>query len=155
MQTYASWCISIVDLQNEFCFLLKKARKGKKMEQEKYFYHICKHCINCFSSEIRMAEVMRVNSVSMQLVSLVSAVAYPGFSQRGRQPEGGGNANLLFGQNLPKTAWKWRKLGREGKSASKILLCRFAIEVTCSFPKVCCPVKIVLLYNFRLVFQKI
>ena len=33
--------------------------------------------------KLEMAEVMRVNSVSMQLVSLVSAVAYPGFSQRG------------------------------------------------------------------------
>ena len=30
-----------------------------------------------------------------------------------------GDANLLFGQNLPKTTWKWRK--RRG--TSKILLC--------------------------------
>ena len=40
----------------------------------------------------------------------------------GRQPQRG--TKLLFGQNLPKTAWKCRRLGRGG--VSKILLCRSA-----------------------------
>ena len=36
----------------------------------------------------------------------------PGFSRGGTNPKRG--ASLLFGHNLPKTAWKWRKLDREG-----------------------------------------
>ena len=39
-------------------------------------------------------------------------------SQRGAPiPKGG--ANLLIGQNLPQTAWKWRKLDREGGARPK------------------------------------
>ena len=51
-----------------------------------------------------------------------------------RFSEGGGatpkarGANLLFGQMLLKTAWKWRKLDREEVRTSKILLCRSATE---------------------------
>ena len=41
------------------------------------------------------------------------------FSEEATTQKGG---SLLFGQNLPKTAWKWRKLD----GASKILLCRSA-----------------------------
>ena len=40
---------------------------------------------------------------------------------------GGLKSNLLFGQNLPKTARKWRKSDQEREgSVSKILLCRSA-----------------------------
>ena len=41
-----------------------------------------------------------------------STSADPVFFRGGANPIGG--ANLLFGQNVPKTAWKWRKLGRGG-----------------------------------------
>ena len=47
--------------------------------------------------------------------------------QRRRQPKG--VPRLLFGQNLLKTAWKWRKWDRNGE-ASKILLCRSATDYT-------------------------
>ena len=43
------------------------------------------------------------------------SAADPGFPRgRGGANSRGGCANLLFGQFLPKTAWKWRKFGPQG-----------------------------------------
>ena len=41
-------------------------------------------------------------------------VADPGFPREGCANPQGWGANLLFGQNFPKTAWKWKNLEPEG-----------------------------------------
>ena len=46
--------------------------------------------------------------------------------QEGRQPWGGGGANIRFCQNFPKNCMILKEFGPRGEHASKILLCRSA-----------------------------
>ena len=94
------------------CFLWKKLMKLNK---------------NSFVGALLLLE-----SATTSHLSVTCPAPDPGFFKGGVIPKGG--INLLFGQNLPKTVWEWRKLyrGRGGGARVQISLCRSTTDLSSS-----------------------